>query len=63
MEKLGSPPIRIEIKDILTNERTIYDSISAAAAALGIKQSTISSYFHRNQKSVYKGRFVFYKIN
>ena len=37
--------------------------ISAAAAALGIKQSTISSYMRRNQKSAYKGRFVFLKEN
>ena len=41
----------------------VYESISAAGAALGIKQSTISIYFYRHQKSPYKGRFVFTKID
>lgn len=58
----GSPSQRIEVKDLLTNKSTIYDSISATAAALGIKQSTISSYFRINQKSAYKGQFIFYKV-
>lgn len=57
----GSPAQRIEVKDLglrpwsalradlLTNKSTIYDySISATAATLDIKQSTISSYFSRN---------------
>jgi|GraSoiStandDraft_16_1057320.scaffolds.fasta_scaffold4562509_2 hypothetical protein len=55
----GSSPKRIEVLDILTNKRTIYDSMSVTALALGIKQSTISSYFHRNQKSAYKGQYIF----
>lgn len=59
----GSPAQRIEVKDLLTNKSTIYDSMSATAAALDIKQSTISSYFSRNQTSAYKGRFKFYKVN
>jgi len=59
----GSAKQRIEVKDLLTNETTIYDSISITAATLGIKQSTISSYFHTKQKSPYNGRFEFYKIH
>ena len=54
----GRPSQKIEVLDLLTNERTIYDSIGATALALGIKQSTISSYFHRNQQNPYKGRFL-----
>jgi group I intron endonuclease len=55
----GSSPLRIAVLDLLTNETTIYDSMSAAALALEIKQSTISSYLRRNQKSAYKGRYEF----
>jgi NUMOD3 motif/NUMOD1 domain len=55
----GSSPKRIEVLDLLTDKRTIYESISAAALDLGIKQSAISLYFHRNQKSAYKGKYVF----
>lgn len=59
----GSPAQRIEVKDILTNESTIYDSFTAAATAFGIKQSTISTYFRRNQKKAYKGRLEFHRVN
>jgi len=62
-EKVGSPPVKIEVKDIFTNDIKVYESISTAGAALGIKQSTISIYLSRNQKSPYKGRFVFTKID
>lgn len=55
----GSSPLSIAVLDLLTNETTIYDSMSTAALALGIKQSTISSYLRRNQKSAYKGRYEF----
>lgn len=59
----GKASQKIEVKDILKNKITIYDSICSAAAALKIKQSTISLYFSRKQKSAYKGRFEFYKLN
>jgi len=57
----GSPTIEIIVKNVLCNNCTTYSSITEAATALGIKQSTISSYLSRNQQSPYKGRFVFIK--
>ena len=57
----GSPAQDIIVKNVLTNKSTTYTSISEAAAALGIKQSTISSYLSRNQQTPYKGQFVFIK--
>lgn len=58
----GIPPQKIERLDILSSERIEYDSISAAALALGIDQSIISRYFRQNQKSPYRGRYIFKKI-
>ena len=52
---------KIEVTDMTTNQTTIYDSIRAAGRALGIKQSIISTYFRRNQKNPYKGRYIFKK--
>lgn len=46
----GRPPHKIEVFDIKNNSTTIYDSIQAAARALDIKQSIISTYFARNQQ-------------
>jgi hypothetical protein len=54
---------RIEVVDLDTNETTSYDSIRAAGRALDIKQSRISTYFGQNQKSPYKGRYIFKKID
>jgi hypothetical protein len=62
-EGSGSPKQKISVFDNKNNQTTDYDSISAAAIALDIKQSTISSYFARNQKKLYKGRYVFKKVN
>jgi NUMOD1 domain len=50
------------VLDLLTNEKTEYDSIGAAAEALGIKQSRISEYFRKNQVKPYKKRYVFERI-
>ena len=58
----GSPSQLIEVLDLLKTDKIVYESISSAAKALGIKQSTISAYFHTNQKTPYKGRFKFTKI-
>jgi len=57
----GSPAQNIIVKNVLTNKSTLYTSISEAAAALDIKQSTISSCLSRNQQTPYKGEFVFIK--
>jgi group I intron endonuclease len=43
---------KISVFDLLTSKTTVYDSISATAEAIGIKQSQISIYFIRNQKTV-----------
>jgi hypothetical protein len=53
--------IKIEVLDLETNTKTIYNSIGAAAKALNIKQQTISKYFTKNQKKPYKKRYVFTK--
>ena len=37
IEKVGSPPVKLEVQNILTNEIKIYESIGEAAKALGIR--------------------------
>ena|SRR5947209_7562755 len=58
----GRPSQRIEILNLLTNERTEYESISAAALALNIKKTIISTYFRNSQKKPLKKIFIFKKI-
>ncbi|KAF3930964.1 hypothetical protein ABW19_dt0206623 [Dactylella cylindrospora] len=58
----GCPPQRIEVFNVLTNERIEYDSIKAAALAINIKPSIISKYFINNQKSPYKKLYLFKKL-
>jgi hypothetical protein len=58
----GSPSQKIEVIDIKNNITTIYDSISAAALALNIKQPRISMYFSRNQNKPYKLQYIFKKL-
>jgi hypothetical protein len=55
--------IQIEVTDIKNNTTTTYNCIREAARALNIAQPTINSYFSRNQKKPYKGRFIFTKID
>ena len=61
-EGAGTPSQKIEVLDLLTNERIEYESINAAALALGVNRSTISLYFINNQKKPYKNRYTFKKI-
>ncbi len=61
-EGAGKPSQQIEVIDIKNNITTRYDSLSAAAVALGIKPAIISTYFRKNQKSPYQGRYIFKKI-
>jgi group I intron endonuclease len=61
-EGAGSPSQQIEVFDLKNNETITYDSISAAARALDIKNSTISCYFSRNQQKPYKERYIFKKL-
>jgi len=49
----------VEVIDIKNNIKTRYDSISAAALALGIKSATISKYFSNGQKKPYNSQYVF----
>lgn len=61
-EGSGSPNQPIEVIDIKNNITTRYDSISAVALVLNIKQSRISMYFNRNQNKPYKSRYIFKKL-
>ena len=62
-ERAGSLPQKISEFDLLTSKTTVYDSISATAEAIGIKQSQISIYFIRNQKKPSKNNIYFKKYN
>jgi group I intron endonuclease len=62
-EGAGSPSQAIEVIDNKNNQTTTYDSISAAAIALNLKQSRISMYFANNQQKPYKGIYTFKKVN
>jgi len=48
-EGAGKPHKKIAVLDKDNNNTTIYDSISAAAKALGIRQTAISNYFQQNR--------------
>jgi hypothetical protein len=61
-EGSGKPSQAIEVIDNKNNQTTTYDSISAAAIALDIKHSRISTYFSQNQKKPYKGQYTFKKL-
>lgn len=37
------------VMELLTNQKTVFDSIGAAALALNIRQSSISTYFIDNR--------------
>lgn len=46
----GKPVQKVEVFDQETNQTTCYDSISAAAQALGIRYEAIKNYLANNQK-------------
>jgi hypothetical protein len=54
---------KIDVIDVKNNRTTRYDSISAAALALDIKQSRISTYFYQNQKNLIKVNIYLKKYN
>lgn len=56
-EGAGTPSKRVEVLNISTNESIVYDSISIAARAIGVKQPTISMYI-KSQKP-YKKLYIF----
>nr|YP_009262078.1 GIY-YIG endonuclease [Chrysoporthe deuterocubensis]AMX22153.1 GIY-YIG endonuclease [Chrysoporthe deuterocubensis] len=53
---------KIEVIDLELNTTTIYTSIRAAARALDIGYDSIAKFLRRNQKSPYKGRYVFKNV-
>jgi hypothetical protein len=55
--------LKIEVTDIELNSKTIFPSIHAAARSLNIRQSSISNYFALNQKTPFKKRYLFKKID
>lgn len=61
-KRSGRPSQKIEVLDLLTNEKIEYESISAASLTLNIKVHIISMYFSYNQKKPYKGRYVKKKL-
>lgn len=50
-EGSGTPSIHIEVFDTLTNETTVYPSISEVARAIEMYQQSISSAFKRKGES------------
>jgi len=52
----------IEVVDLEEKTTITYDSKSAAARALNIRNSNIDMYFLNNQKKPYKGRYIFKKL-
>jgi len=52
---------KIEVLDLETGTKTTYYSMSEAARALDITQSTITRYFTRNNPKPCKGRYLFTK--
>jgi group I intron endonuclease len=58
----GRPSQQILVIDKKTNLTTTYESISAAARALGIGKSTISKYIARNLQEPFKGQYIFQKL-
>ncbi len=55
----GSPSQQIEVTDLEEKTSTTYISIHEAAAALNIRIQAISNYINRNQKTPYKGKYIF----
>lgn len=54
--------ISIEVTDLELKTVTKYPSISEASRVLNLQFQSIAVYFRRNQKSPFKGRYVFKKV-
>ena len=61
--KDGTAPIKTEVIDTINNKTTIYDSISAAALALNIRQTSISRCLARKDQKLFKKQFLFKKVS
>lgn len=58
VEGSGRPSQKLEVLDLLTNQKTVYDSMGAAALALNIRVSSISTYFADNRTTPFKKRYI-----
>jgi group I intron endonuclease len=58
-EGSGRPSKKIVVFDNKNSQTTIYDSIGAAARAIGITKSSISKYLARNDQKLCKGQYTF----
>lgn len=61
-EGFGRPSQKIEVLDIKINITKEFESISAAALALNIRQSTISRCLARKDQKVYNNQYIFKKL-
>lgn len=55
----GKPSQKILVIDLEKNTETIYISFSEAAAALGIRRTSISTYISKNRQKPFKERYIF----
>ena len=63
VEGSGRPSQRLEVFDNLTNQKIVYDSMGAAALALNLRASSISTYFAENRTTLFGKRYLFKKID
>ena len=61
-EGAGSPAVAIEVFDLLTQQKTTYPSISAAAKALDVDGSNLRKYLSENTSRLYKRRYQLQKV-
>ncbi len=54
---------KIEVADLQTGISISYNSMSEAAKAINTRHSSISNYFASNQKTPFKKRYLFKKID
>jgi group I intron endonuclease len=62
-KEAGKPAHKIEVFDKETNKYCVFDSVSAAAKALNIRQSSISRFIVINQQKPFRNRYIFTKKN
>lgn len=55
--------IKVEVLDLETNITTIYNTVSAAAKAIGAHKSSIFAYLQRENSKPYKKRDIIQKID
>jgi group I intron endonuclease len=53
-KEAGKPAHKIEVFDKETNKYSVFDSVSAAARALNIRQTSISRFLAKNQQAPFR---------